>query len=190
MVRSLQRTGAVARAKSCEAAASAPSVSPLLGSALKPSARTCSRYSPAGRFLTAYRPWLSVSTLTVIFRAPWRACTNAARTGAPSGPFTVPVIVAASSVDENAPRTKKAMTPRNEPRNEPRSEPRREPRHEPRHLPRNEKAGAHDRMTLPRAFVLGDDFERRRDVVVRHSAPVAARCQRRDRAKFDVMFLA
>jgi len=43
-------------------------------------------------------------------------------------------------------------------------------------------------MTLPRAFVLGDDFERRRDVVVRHSAPVAARCQRRAQAKFDGMF--
>jgi hypothetical protein len=36
-----------------------------------------------------------VSTLTVILSLPWRACTNAARSGAPSGPVTVPDMLAA-----------------------------------------------------------------------------------------------
>src|ERR1700680_3761278 len=41
-----------------------------------------------------YRPLLSDSTMTVIFVFAFRACTKAARNGAPSGPVTVPVIVA------------------------------------------------------------------------------------------------
>jgi hypothetical protein len=40
-----------------------------------------------------------VSTLTVILSLPWRACTKAARTGAPLGPFTVPVMLAAAAGD-------------------------------------------------------------------------------------------
>src|ERR1700682_4061227 len=42
-----------------------------------------------------YRPLLSDSTMTVIFVFAFRACTKAARNGAPSGPVTVPEIVAA-----------------------------------------------------------------------------------------------
>jgi hypothetical protein len=38
-----------------------------------------------------------VSTLTVILSLPWRACTNTARSGAPSGPVTVPDMLAASA---------------------------------------------------------------------------------------------
>src|SRR6266853_866613 len=42
-----------------------------------------------------YRPLLSDRTMTVIFVFAFRACTKAARNGAPSGPVTVPVTVAA-----------------------------------------------------------------------------------------------
>src|SRR5882757_6931743 len=41
-----------------------------------------------------YRPLLSDKTMTVIFVFAFRACTKAARNGAPSGPVTVPVMVA------------------------------------------------------------------------------------------------
>src|SRR5579871_3919841 len=72
---------------------------PLFGSALKPMARICRRYSPAGRFSTRYLPALSDSTLTVILVLRLRACTKAPRNGLPSGPVTVPVMVAASAAD-------------------------------------------------------------------------------------------
>jgi len=74
-------------------------VVPVFGSALKPMARICSRYSPAARFSTRYLPAVSDSTLTVILVLRLRACTKAPRNGLPSGPVTVPVMVAASAPD-------------------------------------------------------------------------------------------
>src|SRR5216684_5921530 len=70
---------------------------PVFGSALKPMARICRRYSPGLRFSTRYLPALSDSTLTVILVLRLRACTKAPRNGLPSGPVTVPVMVAASA---------------------------------------------------------------------------------------------
>src|SRR5258706_9436386 len=72
---------------------------PVFGSALKPMARICRRYSPGLRFSTRYLPALSDSTLTVILVLRLRACTKAPRNGLPSGPVTVPVMVAASAPD-------------------------------------------------------------------------------------------
>ena len=47
----------------------------------------------------AYLPWLSESTLTVIFVLRFFACTKAPRNALPSGPVTVPAIVAAFADD-------------------------------------------------------------------------------------------
>src|SRR6266849_4394632 len=99
MEMSLQRTMPCARARSCVRSWSAASVMPLFGSALKPTARICRRYSPAARFSTRYLPVLSDSTLTVILVLRLRACTKAPRNGLPSSPVTVPVMVAASAPD-------------------------------------------------------------------------------------------
>src|SRR5450631_4510498 len=50
----------------------------------------------------AYLPWLSESTLTVILVLRLRACTKAPRNPLPSGPVTVPAMVAASAADTAA----------------------------------------------------------------------------------------
>src|SRR4051812_20352274 len=56
-----------------------------------------SRYSPAGRFSMRYFPSRSDSTLTTILLLALRAWTKAPRNAAPSGPATVPEMVAASA---------------------------------------------------------------------------------------------
>src|SRR5262249_3328391 len=56
------------------------------------------RYSPAGRFSIWYLPALSERTLTVILVFALRACTKAPRNAAPSGPVTLPLMLAASAM--------------------------------------------------------------------------------------------
>src|SRR6266404_5700006 len=57
-----------------------------------------------------YRPLLSDNTMTVIFVFAFRACTKAAREGAPSGPATVPAMVAPEA--NEAKRTTALIKPR------------------------------------------------------------------------------
>ena len=109
---SLQRTRPFCRAKSWVALCSAVRLTPLLLSALKPGALIAKRYSPAGRSARRYLPVLSESTLTVILVLALRACTKAPRNAAPSGPLTVPVMLAASArhvESANEPRIASAM---------------------------------------------------------------------------------
>src|SRR5260370_30087936 len=102
MEMSLQRTMPCWRARSWVRFWSGLRVMPVFGSALKPIARLCRRYSPGLRCSTRCLPVLSDSTLTVILVLRLRACTKAPRNGLPSGPVTVPVMVAASTPDSAA----------------------------------------------------------------------------------------